>query len=66
MTIDEVKDRLAKIDYAKHDDQYAHSLEDELHQDVLLAIATFDCGNPAALAKEALKTLDINFYRWCD
>lgn len=64
MTLDDVKARLAEIaESAKDDDESAHACEDDLHQDVLQAIAD---GHPdaAALAAEALKSVQITFYRW--
>ena len=65
MTIEEVKQRVAAIAAEADDDEQAHSMEDELHQDVLRAIADKKCKNPSACAAEALKTQDIDFARWC-
>lgn len=64
MTVEEVRERVAKIELMKDDDERAHALEDYLHLDVLTAIAK-RIGDPAALALEALKTMDIKFSRWC-
>ena len=52
------------VEARKGDDESAHSLEDDLHQSVLAEVAL---GNPQskAMAKEALKTLEIKFSRWC-
>lgn len=60
----EVERALTRIDAIKRDDESAHSLEDALHVKVLRAIAD---GSPNAkeLALAALKTLDIEFCRWC-
>lgn len=61
MTVEEVRERLAIIRREADDDERAHALEDELHQDVLHYIAS--TGNSIAI--EALKSLDIEFSRWC-
>ncbi len=45
------------------DPPYAHISEDELHEDVLRAIAN-GAPNAAELAREALETSDAEFYRW--
>lgn len=47
------------------DDENAHGEEDRLHQHVLLDIAQGTCEDPAGCAAEALKTLEIDFARWC-
>jgi electron transfer flavoprotein alpha/beta subunit len=64
MTIEQVKERVERIRAAARDDEAAHSLEDALHEDVLVAIAA---GAPDAseLAREALMTRHIDFARWC-
>ena len=64
MTVDEVIKQVAKIESCKGDDEVAHSAEDRLHRSVLQAIRR---GHPEGreLAREALKTLDIEFCRWC-
>ena len=65
MTINEVKARVAEIAGMIRDDEMAHSNEDDLHQAVLHAISVGECDDPAACAREALKTLDLDFERWC-
>jgi hypothetical protein len=65
MTIQEVQRRLEEIRAVAHDDEMAHSSEDSLHQDVLTAIASGSCVDPAACAKAALTSNDILFSRWC-
>lgn len=52
------------INNAKSDSELAHSNEDLLYWSVLDAVAN---GNPNAveMAKEALKTKEIDFPRWC-
>jgi hypothetical protein len=53
-----------KIKACASDDESAHGLEDDLHQEVLQAIAD-GSNNAAELAKAALLTRDIDFARWC-
>lgn len=64
MTPDDVRARVQHIADISADDESAHGAEDRLHVDVLRAVAA---GHPdaAALAREALKTDDIDFARWC-
>lgn len=64
MTPADVRDRVEAIRQAVGDDEVAHGMEDELHFDVLTAIAGGEI-DADALAKEAIKTLDIDFARWC-
>lgn len=61
MTIEEVRDCVQRIRSLADDDEVAHSLEDALHREVLLAISK---GAPKELAGEALLTLHIEFHRW--
>lgn len=65
MTTKDIQVRVTEIRKAVDDDERAHGLEDQLHQDVLRAIASGRMFNPAALAAEALKTKTISFARWC-
>jgi hypothetical protein len=65
-TVEDVERQVARIEHARGDDEVAHCLEDELHQDVLRAIAIGDHEDePSALAEAALKTKAIDFSRWC-
>ena len=64
MDVDQVRNRVRHIDNIRSDDEAAHAEEDNLHEDVLQAIAD-RADNPAALAEEALKTKNIDFARWC-
>lgn len=61
MTVDEVRERVASIRAQSDDDERAHGLEDQLHQDVLRYLAD----NGHRIAAEALTTLEIDFARWC-
>ena len=63
MTPQDIRNRTAAINNIRHDDEAAHIKEDDLHQDVLQAIAD-GAADPAALAREALKTKDLDFARW--
>jgi len=61
----EVRKRVAEIKASAGDAEKAHRLENELHFDVLNAIAASTCEDPAACARAALKTRLIDFPRWC-
>ena len=65
MDTDEIQRRIDAIRGAAGDDERAHCLEDDLHQDVLRAIAAGNCENPKECAAAALRTLGLNFSRWC-
>ena len=65
MEIEEVKRRVAEIASCSGDPEAAHSMEDDLHRDVLRVIADRSCKDPAAFAKAALATLALDFPRWC-
>jgi hypothetical protein len=64
VTVEEVNVRVAAIEAVSGDDEGAHAREDELHQNVLRAIA-LGAENPQGLASAALKSLAIDFERWC-
>lgn len=64
-TVEEVRAAVEEIRRLADDDEAAHSAEDALHQNVLASIAQHDPANAASLAREALKTQDIEFARWC-
>ena len=64
MTIEEAQKRVDKVAACRGDDEGAHSEEDSLRNDILVAIAGGD-PNPVGLAMIALKTNDIDFARWC-
>jgi hypothetical protein len=65
MTIDEIKRRVEEIKTIAGDEERAHSLEDGLRNDVLLAISQDKCIDPAECAFEVLKSNEIDFQRWC-
>jgi hypothetical protein len=63
MTPDEVRERVAAIRNRAHDPEGAHADEDNLWMDVLTAISG-GADNPADLAREAVKSNEIDFTRW--
>lgn len=66
LTVEDVKARVKEIkEKVKNDPNLAHSMEDNLFEDVLKAIAKEKCDDPAALAKEAVKTTKFKFERMC-
>jgi hypothetical protein len=65
LTLFDVLTAVAHIEEISGDDECAHGYEDSLHQAVLRSIALGECENPQEYAKEALKTLDLDFARWC-
>lgn len=64
MTVDDIRRELEEIEACSGDDESAHSKEDGLWESVLCAIAD-GADDPRALAREALRSLDIKFDRWC-
>ena len=55
---------LGEIKAIKHDDEVAHSKEDDLHREFIQAVAESD--HPLAeVAKVVLTTEEIRFARWC-
>lgn len=64
LTAETIARRLAEIHEVRGDDEAAHGLADDLHQEVLAAIAA---GAPDAgvLAAAALRTETLGFARWC-
>jgi len=68
MKVEDVRKRVAAIEAvaAEGDDEKAHSMEDELWYDVLLAISRYhQTSYTPAMAREAIKTKDIDFQRNC-
>lgn len=64
LTLDDVLRRVDAIRKMVGDDESAHSEEDDLHRDVLQAIADGRCDEPRACAAAALKTCELDFARW--
>ena len=65
MTLEQIDERVEFIRKNAHDDEAAHSYEDHLHQDVLLAISKGEGDSPKDMAAHALATKKIKFWRWC-
>lgn len=72
LTVDEVRKRVEHIRYISQDNESAHIEEDQLYRDVLQAIVDMGVRSDAhpdldmaELAREALKTCQIEFARWC-
>lgn len=63
MTVEDIRAEITEIIKRTGDDESQHGREDDLHHAVLLAIAE-GAPNAAELAREALKTLDLDFSRW--
>jgi hypothetical protein len=60
MTLTEVKKVVKDIKKAAHDDEVAHTLEDDLY----LRIIKHHAANGCELSKEALKASRVKFGRW--
>jgi len=63
MKPEEIKNRLSQIENEIGDDESAHSMEKQLWEDVLDAIAK-GSENPSELARLALLTRGMKFNRW--
>ncbi|WP_297952990.1 hypothetical protein [uncultured Lactobacillus sp.] len=63
--VNEVKKWVDSIKDSRSDFEAAHVLEDELYLKILRGIADGTCEDPQQVAKEAIKTQDINFPRYC-
>lgn len=63
MEVQDVSNRVAKIEAIKGDYEAAHDMEDELYSDVLEHIAAGG-KNGQALVKEALKAQQVKFPRY--
>lgn len=65
MDIKDVIESVEKIEANSDDDpEWAHILEDKLHERVLEYIASGKCLDPVKFASEALKTQRIVFTHW--
>lgn len=60
----QVREGVRYIASIADDDEAAHGREDDLRERVLAAIAS-GAANASDLAREALRTSDIQFSRWC-
>jgi hypothetical protein len=64
MDLEECKSRVANIRKIAGDDEAAHCSEDGLYFDFIKYVAESADEELAAMAKEILKTEDIDFARW--
>ena len=64
MTRDEIRSRVEEIKHSSGDVEIAHSMEDNLREDLLRYIASRE-GEYQGLAQEVLMTNQISFPRWC-
>lgn len=64
MTTEDIRKRIAEIKDHIGDPETAHGLEDDLYYDVLEYISKGK-SRIAELARETLKSDDIDFERWC-
>lgn len=63
--VSEAKEWVNDIKDNRRDFEAAHVLEDELYLKVLRGIADGTCEDPQQVAKEAIKTQNISFPRYC-
>jgi len=64
MTPESIRQEVESIRAIAGDSERAHVAEDSLRHRVLLAIADGTATDPAACAREVLKTTEIKFSRW--
>lgn len=65
MDLEYVKQQVAKIDAMKDDDESAYSAENGLRAEFIALVAEVGSPELAAMAREVLKTDEIEFGRWC-
>lgn len=65
MDINEIKRRVQRIEQAKSDYECAHEMEDQLMQYFIKHVAENAPRGLARMAREVLKTEDIDFPRYC-
>lgn len=65
MKLEDVKKAVAEIEAMKGDDESAHNAEDALYGAFVQHVADTAGGELAVMAREVLKTADIDFSRWC-
>ena len=65
MNIEYIKNQIKKIVEADGDDELQHVLEDKLQLDFIRFVAEEGEEPFKTIAKEVLKTEDIDFARWC-
>lgn len=65
MNVHDVDRAIKEILRTAADDEMAHTLEDELYEKLLGAIAKGECDDPRECARVALTSKSVNFGRWC-
>ena len=61
----DIRAKIGEIAEIMHDDENAHSREDDLYEFVLKTIASGNTDDVKGLCLEALKTKKMDFDRWC-
>ena len=64
MNIKQVKDTVKKIKEISGDSEYAHGVEDDLYRDFVKHVSESKNKKLSNMAKEVLKTKDMDFERW--
>ena len=64
MTLDKIERRVRKIKNKIHDDEMAHSMEDDLREDFIKYIASHE-NEYQEMAIAVLRTNKLKFARWC-
>ena len=64
MNLRQAKERVASIEAIQGDDEAAHSQEDELYLDFVKMVAK-GTHKHAEIAREILRTKEMNCARWC-
>ncbi|CAB4197446.1 hypothetical protein UFOVP1309_14 [uncultured Caudovirales phage] len=62
--IQDIQAYLKKIELSKNDDETAHSMENSLHEYFIQFVASNANKELSDMAKEVLKSSDIDFDRW--
>lgn len=65
MDINTIQQRVRHIEQCKGDYECAHGMEDQLMQDFIKHVAEKGSPKLKAMAREVLKTEDIDFPRYC-
>lgn len=64
MTVADIEARVEAIKPMIYDGEKAHTMQDELYEDVLKAISERNCVHAQECAKTALKVKKLDFSRW--
>lgn len=63
--VEKVAEKCGERPRGCYDPEAAHSLEDDLYKELLVAIAEGRCKDPVACANKALETRSFDFPRYC-